>query len=254
MTSSAAPCVLLVEDDSSIARFVSMALDQLPIELLTCTTVPAALALLQHRDVKLVITDLMLPGESGISLVQRMAADPGLRRDTLVAVFSAGLTPAVKEQLQGLDLWRVLSKPIAVQELEACVQDALALRAPASAATSAAPVAVSGAEPSTSSPNSAADALAIATHFGGDAHLFTTYRAACLKQFAADVQTGDAAAQAADWGALRRLAHSLVTVLLTLGRPDDSLMARALEDAAAINDASACRSGWDRLRQRLAQP
>lgn len=45
MTSAAAPCVLLVEDDTSITRFVAMALDQLPIELLTCTSVPAAVAL-----------------------------------------------------------------------------------------------------------------------------------------------------------------------------------------------------------------
>ena len=46
MTSTAAPCVLLVEDDTSITRFVAMALDQLPIDLLTCTSVPAAVALL----------------------------------------------------------------------------------------------------------------------------------------------------------------------------------------------------------------
>ena len=84
-----------------------------------------------------------------------------------------------------------------------------------------------------------AETLAIATHFGGDAQLFTTYRAACLEQFAADVQAGDAAAQAHDWPALRRLAHSLATVLLTLGRPQDSLVARALEDAAAVADTAA---------------
>lgn len=138
MTSAAAPCVLLVEDDTSITRFVAMALDQLPIELLTCTSVPAAVALMEQRDIQLVITDLMLPGESGISLVQRLSANPQLRGDTLVAVFSAGLTPAVKEQLQGMDLWRVLSKPIAVQELESCVRDALALHALPEADTSTA--------------------------------------------------------------------------------------------------------------------
>lgn len=57
MTSAAAPCVLLVEDDTSITRFVAMALDQLPIELLTCTSVPAAVALLEQRDIQLVITE-----------------------------------------------------------------------------------------------------------------------------------------------------------------------------------------------------
>ena len=257
MSPTAAPCVLLVEDDSSITRFVEMALDQLPIELLTCTTVPAAVSLLQQRDVKLVITDLMLPGESGISLVQRMAADPLLGRDTLVAVFSAGLTPAVKDQLEELNLWRVLSKPIAVKELEACVRDALANQAASEAfdpGASPAPF-LAPAPPTTpvgsDAPCTPAEKLAITTHFGGDSQLFTTYLAACLKQFAADVRAGDAAAQAQDWPALRRLAHSLATVLLTLGRPEDSLTARALEDAAAANAAPACLAGWGQLRTRL---
>ena len=38
-----APKVLLVEDDSSIARFVQMALEELPIELVTCANVPDAM-------------------------------------------------------------------------------------------------------------------------------------------------------------------------------------------------------------------
>lgn len=238
------PCVLLVEDDASITRFVSMALDILPIRLLTCTSVAAAVTLLQEHEVKLVITDLMLPGESGLSLVQRLHADPQLRRNTLIAVFSAGLTPAVKEQLQGLSLWRTLSKPIAVQELESCVTDALALQSPQAVAPQPSP-------PPPAATHSPAEALAITTHFGGDAKLFTAYRSACLRQFAADVKTGDLAATSEDWPALRRLAHSLATVLLTIGRPEDSLVARALEDAAEQNLRSECQSGWADLRVRL---
>ncbi|BEU96020.1 response regulator [Acidovorax sp. DW039] len=237
------PCVLLVEDDASITRFVSMALDILPIRLLTCTSVAAAVTLLQEHDVKLVITDLMLPGESGLSLVQRLHTDPQLRRNTLIAVFSAGLTPAVKEQLQGLSLWRTLSKPIAVQELESCVTDALALQSPQAVAQPS--------PPPPAATHSPAEALAITTHFGGDTKLFTTYRSACLRQFSADVQTGDRAATSEDWAALRRLAHSLATVLLTIGRPEDSLVARALEGAAEQNLRSECQSGWADLRVRL---
>lgn len=241
--SAPTPCVLLVEDDASITRFVSMALEILPIRLLTCTSVAGAVTLLQQHDVKLVITDLMLPGESGLSLVQRLHADPQLRQNTLIAVFSAGLTPAVKEQLQGLSLWRTLSKPIAVQELESCVTDALALQSPQAAASlSIQPQATA---------HSPAEALAITTHFGGDAKLFTAYRSACLRQFSADVKTGDLAATSEDWPALRRLAHSLATVLLTIGRPEDSLVARALEDAAEQNLRSECQGGWADLRARL---
>ena len=41
----------------------------------------------------------MLPGESGIDLVQRLLQEPVHGRRIPVAVFSAGLTPPVREQL-----------------------------------------------------------------------------------------------------------------------------------------------------------
>ena len=72
------PKVLLVEDDSSIARFVQMALEELPIELVTCANVPDAMQALHAGGVELIITDLMLPGESGIDLVQRLLQEPCL--------------------------------------------------------------------------------------------------------------------------------------------------------------------------------
>lgn len=56
------PRVLLVEDDASIARFVELALEELPIELVTCTNVGDAMQALQARHTRLIITDLMLPG------------------------------------------------------------------------------------------------------------------------------------------------------------------------------------------------
>ncbi len=55
------PRVLLVEDDASIARFVQLALEELPIELVTCTNVRDAMQALQAHDTRLIITDLMLP-------------------------------------------------------------------------------------------------------------------------------------------------------------------------------------------------
>ena len=87
------PKVLLVEDDSSIARFVQMALEELPIELVPCANVPDAMQTLHAGGVELIITDWMLPGESGIDLVQRLLQEPVKGRRIPVAVFSAGLTP-----------------------------------------------------------------------------------------------------------------------------------------------------------------
>ena len=162
--------------------------------------------------VELIITDLMQPGESGIGLVQRLLQEPVQGHRIPVAVFSAGLTPPVREQLQAMKVWRMVSKPASVAEREACVTDALALVAepPANAPAT-----------STTLADEAADdeAQAIASRFAGEEFLFKAYRASCLQQFPADIRQGDAACTAQDWPALRRLAHSLATVLLTLGHP-----------------------------------
>ena len=247
------PRVLLVEDDSSIARFVQMALDELPIELVTCSNVPDAMDALHQGGTQLIITDLMLPGESGMGLLQRLLSDPATGYRVPVAVFSAGLTPAVREQLQAMKVWRMLSKPASVLELEACVRDALSLNEDLAWST---PTPPSTATHTTAYADAAAapdEAEAIATHFAGDAFLFKAYRASCVGQFPADVKQGDAACAAQDWQALRRLTHSLATVLLTLGYPTESARARQIEDAAAQSTAGRCVEQWLVLRAFLLQ-
>lgn len=245
------PRVLLVEDDASIARFVQLALEELPIELITCTNVRDAMQALQAHSTRLIITDLMLPGESGIDLVQRLLHEPGLGHPAPVAIFSAGLTPAVRDQLSALKVWRMVSKPASVMELESCVRDALALPM----ATPGDPLPSDAPTPSERMPPAAtrAETEAIATHFAGDEFLFKAYRTSCLRQFPADVRQGDAACAAQDWPALRRLAHSLATVLLTLGHPAESVRARQLENAATQLAASQCLDHWDKLRSFMVR-
>lgn len=238
------PRVLLVEDDASIARFVELALEELPIELVICTNVSDALQALKAGHIRLIITDLMLPGESGIGLVQRLQHEPGMGHPIPVAVFSAGLTPAVRDQLGAMKAWRMLSKPASVTELENCVRDALALPTSAPADTQSS---------QTPAPATQAEAEAIATHFAGDELLFRAYRASCLQQFPTDVRQGDAACAAQDWPILRRLAHSLATVLLTLGHPTQSVRARQLEKAAAELAANQCLNLWGKLRAFMIQ-
>lgn len=250
------PRVILVEDDASVRRFVALALEELPIELLSFDSVAGALAALAQAPACLVLTDLMLPGESGQALVERLTADPALRGRARVAVFSAGLTPEVRDRLAGLGVWRLLSKPVSLAELESCVREAMAgthdaaadPRAVASTRLSGAPC------PLTPGPASAdaRRAAAVSTHFGGDTELFEAYRSSCLQQFAADRLAGDTALAAADWAALRRLGHSLKTVLLTLGEPRASADAATLEAACARADASAAQQLWPALREQLA--
>nr|WP_315431276.1 response regulator [uncultured Albidiferax sp.] len=236
----AQPRVLLVEDDALLRRFVRMALEELPIELLECESVAGALEILGAAPVQLILTDLMLPGASGVDLLQQLQQLPGLRSQAKVVVLSAGLTQDTRQQLAPLGVWRLLEKPVSVSLLEECVQEAL----------QDAPVAA--APPPPADP---ALANAIDQYFAGDVELFQLYRDSCLVQLPHDITTGDQASQGGDLPALRRVAHSLKTVLLTLGAPQLSAQARELEQVchnAAPSPDSPAHSGWLALRAALA--
>lgn len=219
--------VLLVEDDPSIRRFVELALEDLPIELRLASSLAQARAELEAGPVVLVISDMMLPDGSGAELLhdlgQRAAPRPRL------VAFSAGVNAERRAALLAMGVDEVLAKPVSLQALEACVRRALP----------AAP------------PDAAALQAAVDTYFGGNQALFQAYRAGCVQQFELDLAEGDTAAAAGDWPALRRLVHSLKTVLLTLGDPDGSALAAVAEQQAAAGQADAARQAWAGLRPRL---
>ena len=239
--------VLLVDDDASIRRFVALALEELDLDLVEVPGVPAAREALHHGPFELIITDLMMPGETGLDLLQHLADHPAQRGAARVAVFSAGLTAAMQARLDTFDVWRQLSKPISLTALEDCVREAVTAR-PAAPAAPSAPVA---APPAVDASLSADERVAIDRHFGGDQTLFIAYRASCRAQFGADLRDGDAAVAAGDAAALRRLAHSLKSVLATLGHPGPGATARALEDAAATADWASATPLWQQLRAHL---
>lgn len=238
---TAAPRVVLVDDDPSIRRFVELALEDLPIELVLCASVAEARQALRAAPAALLITDLMMPGETGLDLLQQLAEQPALRGSALLAVFSAGLDAAPRERLAALGVWRELGKPVSLAVLEACVAEATGLAEPAPAPPATARASDLG----------SAELPAVATAFGGDADLYRAFRDEARAQFPRDLAEGDLALAAADWPALRRLAHSLKSVLTLLGMDAAAARARELEIAAAAGDAAAARARWLALRQAL---
>ncbi len=245
MSSAGRPRVLLVEDDLSLQRFVQLALEDFEIELLTVGSVDAGLAELARAPATLVLTDLMLPDRSGFELIDTLAAQPALRAGARLAVFSAGLTPSTRERLERPEVWRLLSKPCGLAELEACVRDALA-----EGATTPAPKPALESTADADTPQ-ARQAAAIAEHFGGNAPLYHAFRASCLQQFRADMAEGEQALAGSDAPALRRLAHSLKSVLLSLGHDEAAALAKALEQAGEAADEAAMRTLWPQLRTAL---
>lgn len=228
----ASPRLLLVEDDAAIRRFVLMALEDLAVEVHPVATLAEADAALAAGPWDLLLTDLMLPDGNGTELLARLATRPDA---PVRAVFSAGVNAELRERLRGLGVRRIVDKPSTLATLLDAVADCLA-QPRGMAAPPAGPL------------PDAADA--VATHFGGDATLYAAYRAATIEQFSADLVEGDRCVAAGDLPALRRVGHSLKTVLGLLGDAAGAEAARALEKAAHAGAPDAA-ARWVPVRERL---
>jgi len=243
------PRVLLVEDDASIRRFVALALEDEAIDLVQAASLAQAASALQGAPFALVLCDLMLPDGSGLDLLRELgqpsAALAAPHAAARRVAFSAGVSAAMRQQLQQAGVHEVLDKPASLIDLLACLARALATAGAAPAA------------PGTAASAELPDAQAVQAFFGGDQGLYDAYLAQCRPQFARDAAAGDQAQQQSDLPALRRLAHSLKSVWRCLGFDADSGLAAQVEDCAARQQADAAWAHWPTLRARLlshAQP
>ncbi len=236
------PRVLLLEDHDALRRFVGLALEPLELDLRKCASAAEARAEIAARGpVSLVLTDLMMPGESGLDFLQylRSCGEPWASTVTVI-VLSASVSSAQRSALAALMVSQILIKPVGVDSLLTCVRQALRLAPDGTPAT-----------PSTDPTRPSTHQAAIADHFGGDQELFFSYRRSCILQFPADIDEGEAALARADWPAMRRLGHSLKTVLRLLGDGAGAQHASAIEQAAAASDTATLAQTWPLLRQVL---
>ena len=74
-----------------------------------------------------------------------------------------------------------------------------------------------------------------------------------LAQFPSDIQGGDTASAAADLQTLLRVAHSLKSVLLTLGHPQHGALARTLEETCRAGVLAPAQMQWEALRAHLGR-
>jgi DNA-binding response OmpR family regulator len=229
--------LLLIEDDVSIARFVELALEELPghapaapaVELQVVCSLAEARAALAAGGWRLVISDLMLPdGSAEALLTEGLALAEGAPP---WVVFSAGIHDDRHLALAARGVARTLRKPVPLAELLGTIAELLG-EAPRAA------------------PPPAVDA--VQSHFGGDRALYESFRAGCIERFADDLAQGEAALAHADTAALRRVAHGLKAVLELIGEPALAAQARSLEDAAAqASPQAALAAGWAPLAQGL---
>lgn len=116
--SAASARVMVVDDDAQIRTLVARSLTRHGFDTLTAPDVRSAEAMLAQRPVDLVILDVMMPGEDGLSLCRRLARSGG----PMILILSA--LDASSDRIVGLELGAdaYLPKPCDPRELVAHVR------------------------------------------------------------------------------------------------------------------------------------
>ncbi len=122
-THPAAPLILVVDDDDSLRRVLEYRLREAGYEVMTASDGLAALDLFTNREVDCLVTDLRMPGLSGLELLRRASA---IRAETPVIVITAygDVHTAVEAMRAGA--FDFVTKPFDRDAVQLTVEKALA--------------------------------------------------------------------------------------------------------------------------------
>lgn len=106
--------ILIVEDDTTIARFIELELQHSGFKVLRAGEGPTAIELLESNDIDLVILDLMLPGIDGIDVARHIR-----KKDTSVPIIMLTARSETRDVVAGFEAGAddYLRKPFEVPEL-----------------------------------------------------------------------------------------------------------------------------------------
>lgn len=113
--------LLVVEDDEAVRRGLERLLSLVDgHKVRALTTAEAALSAIKADPPQLVITDVKLPGFSGLHLVEVVRSNPGWESIPFL-VISASITTEIEQQIAGLVGVTYLRKPFDPETLQETV-------------------------------------------------------------------------------------------------------------------------------------
>ncbi len=121
--------ILVVEDEPGIQQVLKFNLSQHGHDVLVADDAEGAMQLLRSALPDLILLDWMLPGQSGIDLVQRIRADARLKNIPIIMLTARA---EERDKIQGLDTGAddYITKPFSPRELMARIKAVLRRRAP----------------------------------------------------------------------------------------------------------------------------
>jgi two-component system response regulator PilR (NtrC family) len=120
---------LIVDDETDIRELLTMTLERMDIETYSASNLDEAKALLKQRQFALCLTDMQMPGGTGLDLVNHISeSHPGLP----VAVITAHASAENAVSALKAGAFDYLSKPISLKQLRPVIEFALKLTSQAS--------------------------------------------------------------------------------------------------------------------------
>jgi len=117
------PCVLLVEDDRSLRRYLEVTLQRAGYEVLGAGDGLEAMKLALSADVHVVVTDAIMPQLSGQQLAALLRANDRLSKIPIVLLTGQENKSAVSAAQAPIDAF--LYKPVKADELTNCLSKLL---------------------------------------------------------------------------------------------------------------------------------
>ncbi|MBI4442592.1 MAG: sigma-54-dependent Fis family transcriptional regulator [Acidobacteria bacterium] len=114
--------ILVVDDDESLRRVMQVQLTQIGYEVATAADANHALTLLQQSAHDLLITDLQMPGGSGLDLLKKVRAD---YPEIIVVMITAFATVETAVEAMKAGAYDYFTKPVHPDELSLVVNRAL---------------------------------------------------------------------------------------------------------------------------------
>ena len=110
--------ILVVEDDLALQRVLQVQIANMGSQVSVASDVPHALQILRSDSHDLVITDLNLPGPSGLELLKTVRAE---YPETAVLLMTAYGTVETAVQAMKYGAYDYLTKPLHIYELKALI-------------------------------------------------------------------------------------------------------------------------------------
>ncbi|MGE5570690.1 MAG: sigma-54-dependent transcriptional regulator, partial [Rhodospirillales bacterium] len=114
--------ILVVDDDDSLRRVTEVQLQQCGYDVLTAASGSEALDVLQKKPAGLVITDLKMPGMSGLELLRRIRAE---YPEVIVVMVTAFGTIETAVEAMRAGAYDYITKPVHIDEMRLVIERAL---------------------------------------------------------------------------------------------------------------------------------